>query len=541
MIELDGHEGLWYQQQDMWSKYLRRPKELKSIVFAQFAKMYRGSRKSYDEDQAEDDDSDNETQVTTDSNKFDYIMTHDPYMRIKLPDIIQLTNPIPGESSVMQKRQTPVALRFHKIKQNNDSERYIFGEVMLYCPLDAELRMDQAKQLYDESFGDRRKIEIIKAQVMEHLEGVEEARYHIEMLENELDLEETAKQLDPEGVQDDTECNELEEDNSEYEHLNPDDLMLRSEKPSSNALYKKIEVPGDADLRRNTRGLDEHQRSVLNDVIKYAKDIVKARNQQTKYPSPPFLMMSGGAGAGKSTVIKLVAQWAEKILQQEGQDVDCPCVVITSFCGTAAANVDGQTLHSAFGFSFSTQHRSLHDKARDLRRAVLRYLKLVIIDEVSMVDSGLLYKLDMRLQEITQKMEPFGGIAVLAFGDLMQLPPVMGRNVFEEPLNDEFLLTHRIKPRWTMFQSILLERNHRQGKDKSYAELLNRIRINEQTEEDLRTLERRVRPKNHPDVKDAGLFITALRDKADIVNVQIINKLKGKALKLKAVLHHPID
>ena len=53
-------------------------------------------------------------------------------------------------------------------------------------------------------------------------------------------------------------------------------------------------------------------------------------------------MMSGGAGAGKSTVIKLVAQWVQRILQQEGQDVDFPCVIITSFCGTAAANVDGQ-------------------------------------------------------------------------------------------------------------------------------------------------------------------------------------------------------
>ena len=210
--------------------------------------MYRGSNKSYDEDQAEDDDNDNETQVTNDSNKFDFIMTHDPSVNVKLPEIIQLKNSVPGELSFMQKRQTPVALRFHKIKQDNDSERYIFGEVMLYYPLNAELRTDQAKGLYNETFEGTRKIEIVKAQVMEHLEGVEEARYHIEMLENEIDFDETAKQFDPEGVQDNKECEEMEEDSSEYEHLNPDDLKLRNDKPSSSGLYKKIEVPGDADL-----------------------------------------------------------------------------------------------------------------------------------------------------------------------------------------------------------------------------------------------------------------------------------------------------
>ena len=54
---------------------------------------------------------------------------------------------------------------------------------------------------------------------MEHLEGVEEARYHIEMLEHEIDLEETAKQLDSEGVQDNKECEELKgSENNHFAH-----------------------------------------------------------------------------------------------------------------------------------------------------------------------------------------------------------------------------------------------------------------------------------------------------------------------------------
>ena len=71
-------------------------------------------------------------------------------------------------------------------------------------------------------------------------------------------------------------------------------------------------------------------------------------------PDAPLVMVHGGAGAGKSTVIKVVASWTQKILQQAGDNPDCPCVVITAFCGTAASSVNGQTLHGAFGFPFSS-------------------------------------------------------------------------------------------------------------------------------------------------------------------------------------------
>ena len=167
-------------------------------------------------------------------------------------------------------------------------------------------------------------------------------------------------------------------------------------------------------------------------------------------------------------------------------------------------------------------------------------MKLVIIDEVSMVKADMLMQLDIRLQELTEKVGvPFGGIGVLVFGDLMQLPPCMGRPVFGEPLNKDFLATHKIDPRWKMFQSILLEKNHRQGNDKTYAELLNRIRVKEHTETDLETLRGRVRSKNHPDLQNVGLFITAIRKTCDIINEKYISKLKGSPLKLKAVHHHP--
>ena len=51
-VNLEGHEGLFVEQQDMWSKYLRRPDYLEEICFAQFAKMYRSYSSTNKEDES---------------------------------------------------------------------------------------------------------------------------------------------------------------------------------------------------------------------------------------------------------------------------------------------------------------------------------------------------------------------------------------------------------------------------------------------------------------------------------------------------------
>ena len=115
--------------------------------------------------------------------------------------------------------------------------------------------------------------------------------------------------------------------------------------------------------------MDEWQKEVVNIGIRYAKDLVKSR-QVGNNPGPaPLLMVHGGAGAGKSAVINVLAPWIQKILQQEGDNVECPCVLKAAFTGTAASNIDGLTLHGAFGFSFDNKHYSLSDKTRDQKRA----------------------------------------------------------------------------------------------------------------------------------------------------------------------------
>merc|ERR1719342_1662472 len=147
------------------------------------------------------------------------------------------------------------------------------------------------------------------------------------------------------------------------------------------------------------------------------------------------------------------------------------------------------------------------DKQRAEKRVLFRNLKFVIVDEISMVSADLFYNLDLRLREITMVDEIMGGLSVFVFGDLFQLQPPKARYVFEEPKNKEHALAYALRDLWKLFTVINLEENHRQGEDKTYGDLLNRVRIGAQTEEDITLLQTKVRPKSDPTIDPNALHI----------------------------------
>ena len=79
-------------------------------------------------------------------------------------------------------------------------------------------------------------------------------------------------------------------------------------------------------------------------------------------------------------------------------------------------------------------------------------VRLIIIDEISMVSGDLFYKIHVRLTEIfgSKANEPFAGIPVLVCGDLYQLPPVKGRPIFSvSDCSIERLLSYDL---WRLFK-----------------------------------------------------------------------------------------
>ncbi|AAM70311.1 helicase 2 [Phthorimaea operculella granulovirus] len=118
------------------------------------------------------------------------------------------------------------------------------------------------------------------------------------------------------------------------------------------------------------------------------------------------IFVSGSAGTGKSALlIALRDHWLS-----QGK-----CVSVAAYTHLAARNIGGRTCHSLFGFDFDL---NLIDRCI----SIPHYL---ILDEISMIPEKMLDGIDARLRTTTRKYDqPFGGVNIIAFGDMYQLPPI---------------------------------------------------------------------------------------------------------------------
>ena len=134
---------------------------------------------------------------------------------------------------------------------------------------------------------------------------------------------------------------------------------------------------------------------------------------------------------------------------------------------------------------------------RDARRTTLQNLKVLIIDEISLVKSDILYQIHFRLmKDIFQNEAIFGGVAAFVFGGVLQIKTTKGNFVFISPYDDRLKIYYAVEDIWKQFKVISLKNNHRQGEDRVYADILFRIRVEEQTEEDINLLQTKVVPRN---------------------------------------------
>jgi hypothetical protein len=142
--------------------------------------------------------------------------------------------------------------------------------------------------------------------------------------------------------------------------------------------------------------------------------------------------------------------------------------------GKAAYNIEGQTTFTAFFLPINkSEYCSLNNYPSILNTFRVKYknLKLLIIDEISMVGSRQFRFIDMRLREIFAINKPFGGISVIVVGYLNQLQPVLDDWIFKPAKNNLADLLGYI---WVIYKCVELKENMRR-KDKLFSVALTNL------------------------------------------------------------------
>ncbi|XP_052678330.1 uncharacterized protein LOC128159314 [Crassostrea angulata] len=221
------------------------------------------------------------------------------------------------------------------------------------------------------------------------------------------------------------------------------------------------------------QNLNETQRNIFY----YIRDwcIEKSTGQN---PDPFHIFITGGAGTGKSHVIKAIHYESSRLLAKNLSTPDSLSVLLSAFTGTAAFNIGGNTIHHLFALPkyMRLPYEPLKEQILSEIRVQLRDLSVLVIDEVSMVYKRLLYYIHERLVQIKKSKKPFGGVSVIAVGDFYQLPPVKQRK-------DERLYKSNISypvDHWQeLFKVVELTEIMRQKQDVPFAEILNSLRTRE--------------------------------------------------------------
>ena len=104
-------------------------------------------------------------------------------------------------------------------------------------------------------------------------------------------------------------------------------------------------------------------------------------------------------------------------------------------------------------------------------------------------------QINNRLKDIKGSKEDFGGVSIVAIGDLFQLEPVMDRYIFKNVDNSEYavLAPNKWQDYFNMFE---LEEIMRQKESKVFAEILNRLREGKHTRNDILKLKERLIVEN---------------------------------------------
>jgi len=251
--------------------------------------------------------------------------------------------------------------------------------------------------------------------------------------------------------------------------------------------------------------LDVEQRLILQHVI-----------------SGKSVFVTGAAGTGKSILLRHIIHILQIAYPEQYE------VAVTAPTGIASFPLGGYTLHSWAGLEPNSVNYPVSDLVRGIRnrRHLVQHWKMVkvlIIDEISLVNMSLFEKLDGIGKAIRRNELPFGGIQVVACGDFLQLPPVAETSV--EKNGSRFCFSSKVWEDLFGENIYCLQKVHR-SLDPEWTQVLEELRCAKLSPESRVLLKSRVRPLNSNELR--GIRLYPRRRQVDEFNALRLSELDGR-------------
>ncbi|XP_070403924.1 uncharacterized protein [Nothobranchius furzeri] len=392
------------------------------------------------------------------------------------PEVVSLLN---NNGCVRKRTRTNVAVvRYARFSKEQDPEKHYQSQLQLFLPYYTENQLKPSQFTTFQEFYETGSITNSSKNIQSVKDVVEFNRSKFEIKAEDLqniqeDIEHFGFQEDiwaelcPEAELDRLECLEDRSlDNNP--NLGEQEVIPDLEPITKPALSFHIQkqIVSHKEAQSLMRSLNQQQSNVFYKIRQWCLDKVNGHN-----PSPFYVFISGGAGTGKSHLVKAVSYETTRILSRLSNYPDDIHVLLTAPTGVAALNINATTIHNSFaiGNNISLPYQPLREEKINTLRATLKHLQILIIDEISMVDNKLLTYIHGRLRQIKQcsDFSSFGNVSVIAVGDFYQLPPVKGTPLYKDPIGSNL---------WqNSFSHVELTDIVRQ-KNKDFAVTLNRLR-----------------------------------------------------------------
>lgn len=242
--------------------------------------------------------------------------------------------------------------------------------------------------------------------------------------------------------------------------------------------------------------------------------------------------LTGRAGTGKTTFLRNVQKMVNKQF------------ITLAPTGVASILAGGDTIHSFFGLPMEVCTPGTCGKLNEARILTLLHADTIIIDEVSMVRCDIVDAIDYTLRRALRTTQPFGGKQIIFVGDMFQLPPVVRPGAERELLHDiyqtdDFFFYKADAIKRMRLVKIEFQKVYRQDNDQQFLHILENVRMNKVTPENIMHINQRVKQSTPDD--DMVITLASLNKTADSINQQRLAEIDAEEFRYEGTIVGKFD